>query len=939
MKDKIKKYDFNKMLVLISILFITIQLQAVPAYRGSVLFKQPDGSTITIKLHGDEFYNYRTTTDGYLVDEDAEGYMAYAKVDEKGVLSSLNIRANEASKRTAKELQLLSTIQPVGDLSSISQIAKQQKVASAGKTVIQKFPLSGSPKSLVILVNFSDKNFVTTDPKAAFTNLLNEEGYSTNGGTGSAKDYFRDNSGGKFNPEFNVVGPYTLPGTMATYGANSGSSDKNARQMVIDACTLAAADGLDFSQYDTDNDGFVDNVFIYYAGYNEAEGGPANTIWPHRWVLASYSTKFNGKIVYDYACTSELKGTSGSNMCGIGTFVHEFGHVLGLPDFYATNSASHHTLYSWDVMDYGPYNNSGRTPPNYSSYERFFTGWLTPSEISSSDNLTLNPLPSSNNAYLISQTGGHNLDPENPSPTEFFLLENRQKSGWDTYLPGHGLLVTRVYYDPSTWYNNTVNNISTAMGVDIIEADGVATDGSCSGDAFPGTSKVTSYNPTSRAGSSLSKPLTDITEANGIISFKFMGGKFVGDVAPVASEASNITQTSFTASWSQVESATAYLLDVFTIEGQDTIYVDGFKSKNVGNVASYEVSGLAPATTHYYSVKATNGKLSSLASNVVTIQTKAYTFDTFKPKSLPASDITDHSFVANWEQLDEATGFGIDVYTKEFGTEITDSIYGFTTFPTGWSKNFDLYYTTSGMYGQESPSLRLSYNNNYLQTPLFDLPFVNFQFWYRGSGVASSNSLAINGSKDGQEWTLIKQIQPIENAAQTVTLSSEEVSPFNAIKIVYNKVGAGSIAIDDARIKLQSIIKKPVSPYLTYPVGNILSYKVEELLPNKEYYYKITALNADLKSLQSEEVKVTTNPSDPSTGISFDTSNAKVLNLPESIIVSVTDGGTAKVKLLNISGQVVYTNSIESSLTIQKNTLHKGAYLLIVNNVVYKINY
>ena len=126
-------------------------------------------------------------------------------------------------------------------------------------------------------------------------------------GTGSARDYFGDNSMGAFQPQFDVYGPYDLPNNMAYYGGNSGGSDKNPRQMIIDACTLASNAGVDFTQYDTDNDGYVDNVFVYYAGYNEAEGASSNTIWPHRWVLANTSTKFNGKIVYDYACTSRIK--------------------------------------------------------------------------------------------------------------------------------------------------------------------------------------------------------------------------------------------------------------------------------------------------------------------------------------------------------------------------------------------------------------------------------------------------------------------------------------------------------------------------------------------------------------------------------------------------------------------------------------------------------
>ena len=474
-----------------TLILIAFKLSAIPAYRQPITIVQGDGSTLTICLHGDEFYNYKTTTDGYLIAENTQtGIYNYATVDSKGLITTLAIKANNANKRLGGELKFLATIEPVSNLEKFNSTSRIQRAASTALTsdssVIRKsYPLTGVPKSLVILVNFSDKSFVINNTKAAYTNLLNEVGYAANGGTGSARDYFRDNSNGAFNPQFDVVGPYTLPSTMATYGGNTSGSDKNPRKMVIDACTLAAADGVNFAQYDTDNDGKVDNIFIYYAGFNEAEGGGANTIWPHRWSLADYTTKFNGKTIFDYACTSELKGTSGSNMCGIGTFVHEFGHVLGLPDFYATNNATHHTLYSWEVMDYGPYLNEGRTPPSYSSYERFFLGWLTPVEIKSPQNISLDTLSTSNKAYLITQNGNHNLNGANPNPTEFFLLENRQLKGWDAFLPGHGLLITRVNYNASTWYGNSVNNTSTSMGLDIMEADGLATTGSLTGDPFP----------------------------------------------------------------------------------------------------------------------------------------------------------------------------------------------------------------------------------------------------------------------------------------------------------------------------------------------------------------------------------------------------------------------------------------------------------------------
>lgn len=512
--------NFNKKYILAFVCLLNYVIALpVPSLKTFRTITQPDGTTLTVQLVGDENFHYYITADGYPLVTDSTGLFTYATQTSAGNLISTGIKASEITLRTNDQITLLTTLsKTIIRQKSTRQRSRSQVSDNVAKKV---YPTNGSPKSLVILVNFSDKSFVTNSPQLSFTSLLNQDGYSTNGGTGSAKDYFRDNSMGKFVPEFDVYGPYTLPNSMSYYGSNDNSgNDKNPQQMVIDACSLANKD-VDFSVYDTDKDGILDNVFIYYAGYNEAEGGPATTVWPHRWSLNNYNTKFDGISVFDYACTSELKGTAGSNMCGIGTFCHEFGHVLGLNDLYVTDAtiADHFTLSSWDIMDYGPYLNSGRTPPYYSAYERFYLGWLTPTEITNTGSYSLDTLSTKNKAYLLSLYGNHNLDGQNPNPLEFFLLENRQKKGWDTYLPGHGMLITRIYFNKITWDNNTINNDINAMGIDLMEADGIASDATMSADPFPGTANITKYTPRLRAGTKVNKPISQIKETNGIIGF------------------------------------------------------------------------------------------------------------------------------------------------------------------------------------------------------------------------------------------------------------------------------------------------------------------------------------------------------------------------------------------------------------------------------------
>jgi M6 family metalloprotease-like protein len=932
------KINFNKVVLSVSLfLFTYLSGLSVPAYRGTLNYALPDGNFMAIQLHGDEFFNYKTTTDGYLVDEAENGFLYYATIDSTGKIHPTAMRANNIEKRTNAERDFVSSLQQTTDLSGYNNKARAQKVAGIKQSapLQRSFPINGAPKSLVILVNFSDKNFVTPNAKQAFTDLLNEPGYSTNGGTGSARDYFRDNSNGLFDPQFDVYGPYTLPNTLDSYGGNVNGSDKNPRQMVIDACALAAADSVDFAKYDTDNDGYIDNIFIYYAGFNEAEGAAANTIWPHRWVMANSETKFANKIIYNYACTSELKGTSGTKMCGIGTFVHEFGHVLGLPDYYATNGASHNTLSSWNVMDYGPYLNSGRTPPAYSAYDRFFLGWHTPVELKTPLNVTLDTLTTSNTSYLITQKGNHNLKGANPSPVEFFTIENRQQKGWDQYLPGHGMLITRIYYNAYNWYSNSVNNTASAMGVDIMEADGIASNSNLAGDPFPGTSNVKSFTPVLRSGTIIEKPLLDIRETQGIITFKFMGGPFSASVAPVAINPTDISQTKFTANWEQIYSATAYLLDVFSINGQDTIYVSGFKAKNVGKVLSYSVSGLNEGTAYFYRVKATNGTNVSVYSNTVSLKTTVYTFDMFRPEALTASTVQANSFTANWAELNGAEFYLIDVYKKAIGKTLVSTTIDFSAASTpSWTSNSSDTYTS--YYGKAAPSLQLSANGQYISTSLSDKELRSAQFWYRGVSSSSNNNLKISGSADGVSWNELKTIMSVPNEAKIASLSSAELKNIRALKIEFIKIGLGYMAIDDIQLQTDKDTVIYLDGYQSHNVGKRLSYEISGLEAQTNYFYTVQATKGNVSSAKSNEINVFTS-------LLSGTSNTTDINRK----LAWVDNGKLFIKnisdhsvpfyLYDMSGRQVLKGEIQNSQAVNVSILPKGIYAIQINHEVYKI--
>ncbi len=919
-------------------------LFSVPSYYLPITVTQPDGSSLTIQLHGDEFFNYKTTVDGYLIQEGKDGLFYFASLDNEGQIVRTSVKAQNLEDRN-QDLQIfvaeLPTVTAYQDIIAATNQQKREakQAAKAPQADRQKaYPLSGNPHSLVILVNFTDKNFVTPNPKQAFTNLLNQSGYSANGGTGSAKDYFSENSMGVFNPVFDVVGPYTLSNNMAFYGGNDTSGDdKNPRQMVIDACALAAADGVNFTQYDTDNDGFVDNVFIYYAGYNEAEGGPANTIWPHRWALGNYNTKFNGKIVFDYACTSELRGSFGSNMCGIGTFVHEFSHVLGLPDFYATDGSSHHTLYVWDVMDAGPYLNNGRTPPAYSALERFYLGWLTPTLLEVPQDVTLNKLTTSNQAYLISSSNTHNLKATNPNPTEYFLLENRQQSGWDAYLPGKGMMITQVVYNASKWINNTVNNTASAMGVDIIEADGIANTTTLAGDLFPGSTNKTSFYPTLRNGNDLNKPLFNIKESGGMISFKFSEL-----LTPVAKPATEIGPTSFQANWTIVGNAEKYLLDVFQVHVNDTIYLTNYFERDMDLDTTAVITGVYPESPYYYRVKAVQGNIESLYSNTVEVVTAAYSIDMFSPTALEATEVNSNSFTANWDWEDFnfiPESYKLTVFTREVGDALDFDTNGFNggELPDAWSGEFT-YSADAGYYGSGIPAATIATAGEYVQTPMYSCDIKELNFWYRGKSTIGSNfKLHIAASEDGTNWNVFHTISPVATTAKSISLTENEI-PANtkAVKFTFVRPStSGTITIDDIEIGLDSFVDELLPNFTNKDVGLVTNYGVTDLEDEMDYYYYVVAVYDGNESAKSNVIHVQTSPI---SGLCYITDNGlQIIKQANGLELSIDNAETHELVVYSTTGQKIYATQLRQQAFIPLNS--HGIYILQIGNEFVKVLY
>lgn len=383
----------------------------------------------------------------------------------------------------------------------------------------------------VIMVQYQDVQFKAENDKAGFSDFFNGTNYTHAGATGSVQKYFADQSFGQYVPQFDVIGVVTLDGNRRDYGANDGDGeDIAAEQMVADACNLAE-NLADFTKYDMDGDGRLDAVVIIYAGQGEqADNHQEDAIWPHYDDLEAtfaldYLVQLDGKTVAKYCAVPELQNAQYRD--GIGTLIHEFAHILGLPNFCTTDGGTQKTLGDWDVMDHGSYNDKSRTPAAMSAYERFYLGWVEPILLDEPMNVRLGDLNTTGNCAIITATGQSNLNGLSPDPREFYILENRQQSGWDKYLPGHGLMLTKIDYVKNKWESDEVNNVEKHPCVDLIEADGRKpsykadnlTNGyfGKQGDLFP--AGATEYKMFSNK-----MYFSSVKEQGGVITFDFLGG-------------------------------------------------------------------------------------------------------------------------------------------------------------------------------------------------------------------------------------------------------------------------------------------------------------------------------------------------------------------------------------------------------------------------------
>jgi M6 family metalloprotease-like protein len=405
-----------------------IQGNGIPARPGEITYNQPDGTVIHVFLKGDRAISWAESDDGYTLLSNPNGFYEYAKTDINGNMITSGIVAHDPDKRTNIELSFLTSIQK-GILYSNNQLT--QKCATyklMAQSNSKSFPSSGTRNNLVLMVQFSDLSFSYS--LSNFDNLMNQPNYN---GIGSFRDYYYQNSNGLLTVNTLVDGIYTAPNTHDYYGQDNGSNkDINVEELVT-SLIYGADPYINFSQYDNDGDGIVDCLYIIYAGHSQAESGNPNDIWPHNNPGFTPIT-VDGVTINSYTISNEIKGT-GTSMAGIGTICHEFGHALGLPDFYDTDytgsGGQGEGTGEWDVMGAGNYNGDGDSPANHNPLSKYILGWQNFG------------LLTSNGSYLLPPTEIDTLTAWLPSTgsNEGFILENRQQIGFDNGLPGHGMLI------------------------------------------------------------------------------------------------------------------------------------------------------------------------------------------------------------------------------------------------------------------------------------------------------------------------------------------------------------------------------------------------------------------------------------------------------------------------------------------------------------------
>lgn len=866
------------LLLLVCIMQTALAIPADPTPRK---YRQADGTEITLVKTGDEHGYMYVTEDGYpVLFNPSTGNYEYAVLSRGLVVMSGRV-ARDANMRPANDAAFLKNQSPQAILrqNHLSFTASPRRLAltrqAPHRVRISDYPTIGHHRALVILVEFNDEGFSTTDGDTYgyYNGMLNENGFTyRNGAHGSAHDFYTACSDSLFDPQFDVIGPVRLPQPAAYYGGdriytqngqNYRDIDTCMAQFVTDAC-LAADSLVDYSQYDEDHDGRVDNIYFFFAGYGEADSNIADAIWPHSATLdGDWGTDLtlDGVRISRYTCSNEIRnGSSPLAPVGIGTFVHEFGHVLGLADHYDTSYSSGRTGVSqWDVMAAASYNDNQNTPPAFNAFERAELGWLNYDELApdSQGVIKAADLITTNKAYRVTVpgTGGN----------EYFVIENRQATAWDSSLPAHGILVWHVDMDSAVWMSNTVNVDPHHQHLDLVEADGTENATSLSGDPFPGRRNVRRFDFTDWNGDTLFS-FDDVNETDTTINFMLARTGFVPE-AP-SPKVLEVHGTSLTMTWAPVNDAYRYQLTVSQISTDgDTTIVRDYDKRSYPAADTVTIGSLQPLTHYTISMQTVIGNAVSPVATTDTTTTELE-FTESKPVATNPTNVTSTGFTAHWQPLSGAQAYSVTLYQGDYDIAASES-YDFTSradsLPSAWSTSSTRY--SVALYGEKAPSLQLNNDSDYLMLSYPEARISSITFWALSQNT--HNVLHLE-KRTANGWLDLEQLTP----ASQGSVYSFDVDTCSIMRLRFERAG-GYILLDDVSVGLQRLSHTPVSGYEQLNAGNATELAIAGLAPGRTYGYRVRGLRGSEQSSESNEVSVS-------------------LGVTDGIVISPTENGKAE---------------------------------------------
>ena len=675
----------RKFLSFLMLMCCSLAAMAVPAKPGWHTITQSDGTTLQVQAVGNAFNHAILTRDGLTVARGADGDFYYTS----SLTGLTTMRAHDVKLRTPAESAFINAQRANLTMQhrSFQMPGKKSKLGVGGSNADADVPSLGNRRIPIILVEFKDKKFNNTREDIIQAMLTGQE---------SVGQYFRDQSNGLYQPDFDVYGIYGLSQNREYYGGNVGGNDKGLGSMVTEACQLAAADGVSFSPYDTNDDDLCDVVIVIYAGVGEAQASTTypQAIWPCNWTLdaaAYYNYGGNGAFrpsdgdpyVNNFAVFNELHGGNddGKTIDGIGTFAHEFGHCLGLPDFYDTGNGGHYGMGSWSIMCNGCYNNDGFTPPGYTAYEKVFMGWIDYIKARPGTYYTLPVFnlkqQSTDKAVCITSDLNEN---------EYFIIENRKRQGWDRYMPGEGIMITHVTYDADRWWANTPNNQDIQL-MYVVPADNSSSYYNEGADLWPrGNNNAFTDNSTPAAklfmaangnisgnAGNLGKPVTEmVINADGTASFWFMKGAAVDPTISVSSTDMNFGNVMMNSSESMnLHVIGQALTGEIVLEVNDPDHVFSVEPNVISAVDA--ANGMSVVVTfNPTAIKDYNATLtlkSNGAQDIVVNLTGHGLIEGYAPVMLPADStyINLTQFRADWTDLTSAQN--VASYTLEVSTK------------------------------------------------------------------------------------------------------------------------------------------------------------------------------------------------------------------------------------------------------------------------------